>query len=215
MGARRYRPAALGRVVSEDAMTPLIVVPARQMSEGRPCKNRDAWPALQACIDDLPRDWPLALVLDDPMLPRLRPNAFTIYCYADRTATVAAKVQLALVGQLLSDEDVVVVLQPSSPTEKRAAYVRAAVDHLATHPDHTSVTGVVRWEGTPPTKACHLTDDGFLQVPPVEARQAHRPAFRRDGTIYCVRAEYARAGDLYGPRPVPLLIDPRDSQTLD
>lgn len=24
-------------------MTPVIIVPARQMSEGRPCKNRDHW----------------------------------------------------------------------------------------------------------------------------------------------------------------------------
>ena len=202
-------------------MTPLIIVPARQMSEGRPCKNREAWPALHECLQRLP-DWPLVVVTDDPMLPPLRPTQWTVYYYADAHHPVSAKVQLVLGedGRIraqirMRPHDPVIVLQPSSPTRNRSSYVLAAVEHLEQHPEHSSVTGVVRWDGTPPTKACHLTPEGLLVVPAVEARQAHPPAYRRDGTVYCARMRYAATGDLYGPHPIPLLIDPTESATLD
>jgi hypothetical protein len=198
-------------------MTPLIIVPARQLSEGRPCKNREAWPALMACLTALPRAWPVVVVTDDPLLRTKTGSIDHDWTWHWRhmgpTHTVAevARVTLETWPHLI-----VVILQPSSPTRNRADYVRAAVHHLDAHPDHTAVVSVVPWAGEPPSKACTLSPDGTLTIPPSpEPRQAQPRHYRRDGTVYAVRADYARAGDLYGPRPVPLLVHPDDSVTLD
>lgn len=198
-------------------MKPLILIPARQLSEGRPCKNREAWPALLDCLSELSPDWPAVVLTDDPMIACAygsHPTTICQYRYMDRHHTVAecARVVLATEPWGL---DPLVILQPSSPSRSRASYVKAAVALLRAEPTMSSVTSVVRWEGCPPSKACYLTDDGRLTVPPIEARQAHPQAYRRDGTVYAVRRQWAQAGDLYGPRPVPLLVSPGDSVTWD
>ena len=110
----------------------------------------------------------------------------------------------------------VVVLQPSSPSHHRRGYTWTAVQILAQQPNATSVVSVVPWVGEPPAKACYLSPDGTLTIPDAPSRRQDCPqAYRRDGTVYAVRAEYARQGDLYGPRPVPLLVTPSDSVTID
>lgn len=187
------------------------------MSQGRPCKNREAWPALVECIEQLPENWPAVVVSDDPAILTRVPNIGRgHYRYMDSASTVAGVVQDALVYWPYTFTDAIVVLQPSSPTKNRATYVRAAVGLLEREPAITAVTSVVPWEGTPPSKACTLNPEGYLQIPQVpEQRQLQPHHYRRDGTVYAVRRAYAQAGDLYGPRPVPLLIDPKDSVTLD
>lgn len=197
-------------------MTPLIVIPARQMSEGRPCKNREAWPALCEVLRALP-SWPTVVVTDDPWVAQAIPDpAFLYWLSMGPDHTVAAAVQYALARWVPNeDHPLVVVLQPSSPTRNRPSYVRTAVHHLQHEPD-SSVISVVPWAGEPPSKACYLTESGHLQVPSaLEPRQRQPRAYRRDGTVYAVRMSYAQTGDLYGPRPVPLLIAPGDSVTLD
>lgn len=197
-------------------MTPLLIVPARQLSVGRPGKNREAWPALQATLASLPADWPLVVVTDDPCLPPLRTDEQRLYLYSNETQGVAEKVRYALTTAALPVVDLVVVLQPSSPTRHRDTYIWAAVNHLASHPQHSAVIGLVPWTGDAPSKAIYLTAEGFLQKPATpEARQAHPRAYRRDGTVYAVRTVYAQAGDLYGPTPVPLLVHPADTATWD
>ena len=195
-------------------MTPLIIVPARQMSQGRPCKNRESWPALFGVVSSL--SWPMVVVTDDPcvLAESLPYDAWRVWLPMGPDHTVSQAVRYAL--QRGHAYEVVVVLQPSSPTRNRVEYVRSAVHLLETHPEATSVVSVVPWTGEPPSKACTLSQDGTLTIPPSpEPRQLQPQHYRRDGTVYAVRRAYAQAGDLYGPRPVPLLIHPDDSVTLD
>jgi hypothetical protein len=200
-------------------VTPLILIPARQFSEGRPGKNREAWPALMTCLTALPRAWPVVVVTDDPLLRTktgpIDHEWFWHWRHMGPTHTVAEVARVTL--EIWPLVDLVIILQPSSPTRHRADYVRSAVDHLETYQADSSVVSIVPWIGEPPSKACTLAEDGTLQIPRVspEPRQLQPRHYRRDGTVYAVRAMYARAGDLYGPRPVPLLVAPGDSVTLD
>jgi CMP-N-acetylneuraminic acid synthetase len=202
-------------------MTPLVIVPARQLSEGRPCKNREHWTALQDCLESFrAMGWAWIVATDDPAIAIdvEMPAEHVLWLPMGPGHTVAEAVR-SVVDQegLFLLHDPIVVLQPSSPTRNRPSYVLAAVEHLRTRADHSSVVSVVPWTGEPPSKACTLAPDGTLIIPRVspEPRQLQPRHYRRDGTVYAVRAEYARAGDLYGPRPCPLLIDPRDSITVD
>lgn len=195
-------------------MTPLIICPARQMSEGRPCKNREAWPALMDTLSALPNTWTRVLITDDPFLHILGVDLRWLTMGPHHTVSQAARIATELFDHV--PHDLVVVLQPSSPARNRHSYVMSAVAHLERFPDHSSVVSVVPWTGEPPSKACTLSPDGHLVIPATpEARQAQPRHYRRDGTVYAVRAQYARQGDLYGPAPIPLLIDPADSVTLD
>jgi ribonuclease HI len=50
-------------------MTPLVIVPARQLSEGRPCKNREHWTALQDCLESFrAMGWAWIVATDDPAI---------------------------------------------------------------------------------------------------------------------------------------------------
>jgi CMP-N-acetylneuraminic acid synthetase len=201
------------------AMTPLIIVPARQFSEGQPCKNREHWADLVALVMSLPSGWPWLVVTDDPWIANRVEMALEPHWLPMGPAhTVAQAVAHVCKCVAVADRDgPVIVLQPSSPTRNRASYALAAVEHLRAYSQASAVVSVVPWTGEPPSKACTLAADGTLLVPRVspEPRQLQPRHYRRDGTVYVVRAEYARQGDLYGPRPVPLLIDPRDSLTID
>lgn len=192
-------------------MTPLIIVPARQMSQGRHCKNRAAWPALRDTLNALVL--PTAIVTDDPWIRQQAVPWSCRWLPMPATHTVAEAVRYMLTQYQYST---VVVLQPSSPTANRADYVRTALSHLETCPDVSSVISVVLWTGEPPSKACTLNEQGHLVIPhSPEPRQLQPQHYRRDGTVYAVRTQYATHGDLYGPTPIPLLIDPKDSVTLD
>lgn len=195
-------------------MTPLIIVPARQFSEGRPCKNREAWPALLECVQAY--GGTRILVTDDPWLWG-QWEWDRIWLPMGPAHTVATAMTLGLEWfAKMTCLNPVVILQPSSPSARRTDYVRAAVHLLDSRPEASSVVSVVPWSGEPPSKACLLDSQGTLVVPPTpEPRQLQPRHYRRDGTVYAVRRQYAQAGDLYGPRPVPLLVSPDDSVTLD
>jgi CMP-N-acetylneuraminic acid synthetase len=50
----------------------------------------------------------------------------------------------------------------------------------------------------------------------VTRRQDVRPAYYRDGTVYAFRRDtIERFGNIYGQRCVPLLIDARESLSID
>lgn len=203
-------------------MSLIAVIPARQWSAGHPCKNRHAWDALIATLDELQPDAVL-VVTDDPVLAydaRARGVGECIWRVMDARHTVAQAVQAALEGVTLAEGDTVAILQPSSPTRNRAAYVRAAVARLE-QGDVDSVVSVVPLPGDV-GKAVRVTADGLLrpywaetwaEVP--DRRQDAPAAWRRDGTCYVVRAELAAAGDTYGRMTAALLVDPADSVTVD
>ena len=152
------------------------------------------------------------LATDDPVLVQM---ALGHVLHVPRPLALEDGPLEKVIAHALTDvaADLVVVLQPSSPSAKRKLYVRAALDRLE-RTDASSVISVVPWVGEPPQKAVFLAN-GKLHIPPALRRQDAAPAYRRDGTVYAVRGEYARKGDLYGPHPVPLLVTPADSVTVD
>jgi CMP-N-acetylneuraminic acid synthetase len=191
-------------------MKVVAVIPARQFSVGSPGKNRDGYINALECALKIANAG-VIVTTDDPVL------------WDDTRATVVKRPKHLedgdtgpVIAHALQDvhADVVVVLQPSSPTSNRSAYCSAALLVLYDDPDATSVVSVVPWAGEPPQKAVYVINGG-LHIPKSLRRQDCAPAYRRDGTLYAVRATYAKAGDLYGPHPVPLLITPRDSMTVD
>jgi CMP-N-acetylneuraminic acid synthetase len=191
-------------------MKVVAVIPARQWSVGSPGKNRDGYLNALECALKVANAG-VIVSSDDPVL------------WDDTRATVVKRPKHLedgdsgpVIAHALQDvqADVVVVLQPSSPSSNRSAYCSAALLVLYDDPDATSVVSVVPWTGEPPQKAVFVTQ-GALEIPPPARRQDCAPAYRRDGTVYAVRMTYAKAGDLYGPHPVPLLITPRDSVTVD
>lgn len=114
------------------------------------------------------------------------------------------------------DLDVVVLLQPSSPTSNRADHVRAALRLLA----GSEATAVVSVSPIPahmsPDYAVHLVDGRWV-APATRAtrRQDCRPAYYRDGTVYAIRRWVIEEGDLYGSMPAPLIIPAAQSCTID
>jgi CMP-N-acetylneuraminic acid synthetase len=193
-------------------MKVVAVIPARQWSRGTPGKNRDGFDSTLIAARQI-ANVGVIVTTDDPMLWIDEWEVTTIR----RPQHLEDGESGPVIAHALQDvdADVVVVLQPSSPTLNRAEYCRAALHLLRVDPDVTSVVSVVPWGGEPPQKAVYI-NDGVLHIPRQFAqRQNCAPAYRRDGTLYAVRATYAKAGDLYGPRPVPLLVTPRDSVTVD
>jgi len=50
----------------------------------------------------------------------------------------------------------------------------------------------------------------------ITRRQDARPAYSRDGTVYCCwRATLERFGNIYGERCQPLIVDAADSLSID
>jgi len=200
----------------------IAVVPSRQWSAGTPCKNRHAWPALCDTLTLLSPD-AVIVVTDDPALAyetQARGLGRCIWRPMGAQHTVAEAVRAALADEVMTPDDIVAVLQPSSPTRNRADYVRAAVARLALG-DVDSVVSVVPLPGDV-GKAVRVTPDGRLRpywadtwagVP--DRRQDAPSAFRRDGTCYVVRGELAAGGELYGRVTAALLVDPADSVTVD
>lgn len=187
-------------------MTPLVIIPARQFSQGTPGKNR--------VTVHVPKGYDVLVATDDPMLAS--GTAYPVYRRPLGDDGPVGELVARILASALFTQGVIVVAAPSSATEHRAKYIKAAVHELTHNPEATSVVSVVPWVGEPPQKACTRTPDGYLSIPDAPSRrQDCSPAYRRDGTVYAVRAEYARQGDLYGPRPVPLLVTPSDSVTVD
>ncbi len=115
--------------------------------------------------------------------------------------------------------DIIVLLQPTSPL-RRPNHIRDAVqllrdtaaDSVVTVvevPRHLSPDYVMRMEGG---RLKPFLADGAR----VTRRQDARPAYSRDGTVYAFRrATVETFGGIYGEDCRPLLIDSRESLSID
>lgn len=216
-----------------DAGPVLAIVPARGGSKGVPRKNvrllagrpllaytADAARASEVCdrivlsTDDAEiADVGRACGLD---VPCLRPPDLAT------DTTPMLPVLQHMLGELEREgwqPDIVVLLQPTSPL-RRAAHIRQAVELLRTTeadsvvtvvevPRHLSPDYVMRIEGS---RLVPFLPEGAR----VTRRQDARPAYSREGTVYAFRrSTLERFGNIYGDDCRPLLIDPRDSLSID
>lgn len=115
--------------------------------------------------------------------------------------------------------DIVVLLQPTSPL-RRPDHIRDAVALLR----DTGADSVVTVVEVPR----HLSPDYVMRIAGgrlepflpdgarVTRRQDARPAYSRDGTVYAFRrSTIEKTGGIYGDDCRPLLIDARDSLSID
>jgi CMP-N,N'-diacetyllegionaminic acid synthase len=115
--------------------------------------------------------------------------------------------------------DIIVLLQPTSPL-RRPDHIRAAVTTLRDTKADSVVTVVEIPRHLSPDYVMRI-DGGRLQpfLPEgarVTRRQDARPAYSRDGTVYAFwRATIERFGGIYGEDCRPLLIDARESLSID
>lgn len=211
----------------------LGIVPARGGSKGVPGKNvlplagrtlldRTAQAARDSrCIDRI------VLSTDDAVI-------------ADEGRRVGLEVPFTRPGDLASDDtpmlpvvthaiaevmksgwspEYVVLLQPTSPL-RRADHIQEAVSRLVASGADSVVTVVEVPKHLSPDYVMKI-DGGTLRpfLPEggrVTRRQDARPAYYRDGTVYAFRRHtIERFGNIYGDRCVPLLIDGRESLSID
>ena len=115
--------------------------------------------------------------------------------------------------------DIVVLLQPTSPL-RQAAHIRDAVTTLRETKSDSVVTVVEVPRHLSPDYVMRI-DEGRLQpfLPEgarLTRRQDARRAYSRDGTVYAFwRATLERFGDIYGDNCQPLVLDPRESLSID
>jgi CMP-N,N'-diacetyllegionaminic acid synthase len=115
--------------------------------------------------------------------------------------------------------DMIVLLQPTSPL-RQPDHIRAAVTTLRDTKADSVVTVIEIPRHLSPDYVMRI-DGGRLQpfLPEgtrVTRRQDARPAYSRDGTVYAFwRATIERFGSIYGEDCRPLLIDARESLSID
>ena len=210
------KPLPSRELIDNRTAAPLVVVPARQWSEGTPGKNRAHFASVVQTLDELDATWPTLVATDDPwIVDDCHDLRLPVLIRPDNHDGPMIDLLAWVLERLPKPPDTLILLQPSSPTHQRSAYVAAAWLRYTTAPYPSSVVSVVPWQGYTPSHACHLRADGILDVPPATRRQEAPRAYRRDGTVYVFRAEHIRDGTLYGPRPAPLLVAPADSVTID
>ena len=115
--------------------------------------------------------------------------------------------------------DIVVLLQPTSPL-RRPTHIRDAVKTLRETKADSVVTVVELPRHLSPDYVMRIEGGRLQPFMPESAavtrRQDARPAYSRDGTVYaCWRATIERFGGIYGDDCRPLLIDARESLTID
>jgi len=115
--------------------------------------------------------------------------------------------------------DIVVLLQPTSPL-RRPDHVRDAVAMLRATNADSVVTVVEVPRHLSPDYVMRIESGRLVPFLPegarVARRQDARPAYSRDGTVYaCWRKTLERFGSIYGDDCRPLLIDARDSLSID
>jgi CMP-N-acetylneuraminic acid synthetase len=149
-------------------------------------------------------------------VPFIRPAALG----ADDTPMVAvvqhALAELARVGW---QPEIVVLLQPTSPL-RRPQHVRDAVNLLRDSGADAVVTVIEVPRHLSPDYVMRI-DEGRLKPflehgGRVTRRQDARRAYSRDGTVYAFRREtLEKSGGIYGDDCRPLLVDARDSLSID
>jgi CMP-N,N'-diacetyllegionaminic acid synthase len=149
-------------------------------------------------------------------VPFMRPAALA----ADDTPMVHV-IQHALteVSRQEWSPDIIVLLQPTSPL-RRPQHIRDAVNLLRQTTADSVVTVVELPRDHSPDYLMRI-DGGCLRpfltdVPRLTRRQDARPAYWRDGTAYVFwRSTLERFGDIYGENCCPLVLDGRDSLSID
>jgi CMP-N-acetylneuraminic acid synthetase len=149
-------------------------------------------------------------------VPFIRPAAL-----ADDDTPMLPVIQHALAEAARSgwSPDIIVLLQPTSPL-RRPDHIRDAVNLLR----ETNADSVVTVVEVPR----HLSPDYVMQIDEgrlkpflpdgarVTRRQDARAAYSRDGTVYAFRrVTLERFGGIYGEDCRPLLIDSRESLSID
>lgn len=116
------------------------------------------------------------------------------------------------------EPDAVLLLQPTSPL-RRPEHLRHAAELLD---DNDSVCSVVRLPREhSPHYVMKIDERGYLDFfledgARYTRRQEVPQAYRRDGTVYLTRTSVILGGrTLYGQRCVPLVLDERESLTVD
>jgi len=115
--------------------------------------------------------------------------------------------------------DIIVLLQPTSPL-RRPDHIRDAVNLLRETNADSVVTVVEVPRHLSPDYVMRI-DEGRLKpfLPDglrITRRQDARPAYSRDGTVYAFRrSTLERFGSIYGDDCRPLLIDARESLSID
>jgi CMP-N-acetylneuraminic acid synthetase len=115
--------------------------------------------------------------------------------------------------------DIIVLLQPTSPL-RRPDHIRDAVNLLRETNADSVVTVVEVPRHLSPDYVMRI-DEGRLKpfLPDglrITRRQDVRPAYSRDGTVYAFRrSTLERFGGIYGDDCRPLLIDARESLSID
>lgn len=210
----------------EGRVTPtLALIPAKRHSQGVPNKNwKPITPDGRSCTS-------LALGVGFATCQRViesgdglnqsgvwhNPERYYIQRPPDLPDTMLAVVQHALEQVPGPDDEIIVLLQPSSPL-RTAETVRQAIQMLRDNPEATSVVSVspsypIEW-------SLWVSGGGYLYTPwdsgyvgllrslPTR-RQACTPAYRRDGVVYAFRRKTLTVdGDIYGHFPLPLHTPP-------
>ncbi|MEQ1575243.1 MAG: acylneuraminate cytidylyltransferase family protein [Vicinamibacterales bacterium] len=115
--------------------------------------------------------------------------------------------------------DIVVLLQPTSPL-RQPGHVRDAVAMLRETEADSVVTVVEVPRHLSPDYVMRIDQGRLAPFLPegarVTRRQDVRPAYAREGTVYaCWSRTIERFGNIYGEDCRPLLIDPRESLSID
>ena len=115
--------------------------------------------------------------------------------------------------------DLIVLLQPTSPL-RTPDHIRCAVEMLRASAADSVVTVVEIPRHLSPDYVMRIDGDVLKPFLPegarISRRQDARPAYSRDGTVYAFRrSTLDRFGNIYGENCRPLVIDPRDSLSID
>jgi CMP-N-acetylneuraminic acid synthetase len=212
----------------------LAIVPARGGSKGVPRKNvRELTPGrtLLHYVADAARNAirvdRVVLSTDDEEIanvgrqagievPFMRPPELA----ADDTPMLPV-IEHAI-GRVMAEgwtPEYVVLLQPTSPCRRRK-HIDDALDVLMTRGPDSVVTVVEVPKHLSPDYVMKIEEGTLRPFLPdgarITRRQDVRPAYYRDGTVYAFRRDtIERFGNIYGPRCLPLLIDARDSLSID
>jgi CMP-N-acetylneuraminic acid synthetase len=126
------------------------------------------------------------------------------------------------IGQVVASgwsPEYVVLLQPTSPL-RRGRHIDDVVSLLVSSGADSVVTVVEVPRHLSPDYVMKIEGGALRPFLPegarVTRRQDVRPAYYRDGTVYAFRRDtIERHGDIYGQKCVPLVLDARDSLSID
>lgn len=211
----------------------LALIPAKHQSVGVPGKNwKPITPDGRSCVAlavSLADSLCLPIVVSVERPERLPAHVMVARRPPDLPDTMLAVVQHALEAVPGPDDEIIVLLQPSSPL-RTAETVTQAIWMLEGS-DASSVVSVsesypVEWSlliDYDRLEACDLSrgiEYGDLPTRPIEQvpsrRQECRKTFKRDGVVYAFYRKNLRDyGNIYGPWPRPLYTPPAEALSID